>query len=414
MKTGNVLLTAMAITLYGSSIQLYGSFVMSPYLQGVTRSSVYVLIESTVQDTVVVLYGTGAAPSAMAAKSTMIVPTTGSTYVHKVWITGLNPNTLYHYRAVQNADTSVEAAFRTAPEPGTPFRFAWFADCRSGTAVHDSIATRIAEAAPVVSLYGGDLASSPRYTAWKSEFFRAPQLGLISRVPFYNAAGNHEGWAANTMAFTQPTDSSSAPLGYFSADYGDMHVLVLNTEISFSKGSPQYAFAAKDLASTARAWRVVIAHRPAYCAGGHGENADLKAMTTAIFEPHAVAMVICGHSHFYQHNLVNGIHHMVLGSAGAPLYDTDSASYTVHSAKDYSYGIVDVSPGVFRMMVYNAHGALLDSVVLKKRAGEKTGELKTPRGSRFHPNYPKPFDPATTIPSDRQGTAHREKRLSGI
>jgi hypothetical protein len=411
MRTTKVLLTAMAITFSGPSVPLYGSFVMSPYLQGVTRSSIYVLVESTVQDTVVVLYGTGAAPAGMAAKSAMIVPTTGSTYVHKVWITGLHPSTLYHYRAVQDADTSLEATFRTAPEPGTPFRFAWFADCRSGAAVHDSIVKRIAEAAPVVSLYGGDLASSPRYTAWKSEFFRTPQLALIARVPFYNAVGNHEGWTANTMAFTQPTDSSYSALGYFSADYGDMHVLVINTEISFSRGSPQFAFAARDLASTAKAWRIVIAHRPAYGAGGHGENAELKAMTTAIFEPNAVDMVIGGHSHFYQHNFVNGIHHMVLGSAGAPLYDPDSATYTIHSAKDYSYGIVDVSPGVFHMMVYNAHGAILDSVVLMKPAGVKTGELETPHTA--HPEHAKPLDPATTASSSRPGTASPEMRRSG-
>lgn len=389
----------LAVASSGWGSQLSGSFLVTPYLQGVTRVSIYVLVESNVPDTLAVLYGTSSAYG-RTARTESIRMTTGSTYVHRVRLSGLNPNTVYHYRAAQNADTSSDALFRTAPEPGTPFRFAWFADCRSGTAIHDSIARRVNDAHPLVSLYGGDLASSQSYSAWKNEFFRPDQLALISHVPFYNAPGNHEGWATNTIAFTQTPDTASSAGGYFSIDYGDMHVLVLNTQIPYSQGSPQYVFASKDLSSSTSTWKIVIAHKPAYCAGGHGEDADLKVMTKDLFEPLLVDMVIGGHSHFYQHNLVNGIPHMVLGSAGAPLYDPDSASYTVKSAKDYSYGIVDVLPGLFRMIVYNAGGIPLDSVVLRKVTGVKTGGLMVPGDLYLYPNYPNPFNPVTTIAYD--------------
>ena len=405
MTAVRIFALALAIVLSCPGFRLYGSFPMPPYLQAVTRGGICVLVEATATDTLAVVYGRTASYG-NTARTHMILMTTGSTYVHRVWISGLAPNTLYHYRAIQNADTSDDATFRTAPDPGTPFRFAWFADSRTGTAVHEAIARRIAEASPVVSLYGGDIASSPSYAAWKNEFFRPDQLALIARVPFYNAPGNHEGWATNTMAFTQTPDTASQALGYFSVDYGDMHVLVLNTEVSFSQGSPQYAFAGNDLSSTTKQWKIVIAHKPAYCAGGHGENTDLKLMTQAIFELRSVDMVIGGHSHFYQHNLVKGIHHMVLGSAGAPLYDTDSASYTLKSARDYSYGIVDVTPGTFRMMVYNAGGAVLDSIILRKPPAAKTGDLVLPREFRLYPNYPNPFNPTTTIRYDVPRSAY--------
>ena len=119
-------------------------------------------------------------------------------------------------------------------------------------------------------------------------------------------------------------------------------------------------------------WKVVINHRPAYCAGGHGEDKKMITMSEKIFEPNHVDVVMNGHSHFFQHNLVHGIHHMVLGSAGAPLYILGTAPYVVKSAHDYSYGIVDVTPTSFFMMVYNDKGLLLDTLNLKKDGKAKS------------------------------------------
>jgi predicted phosphodiesterase len=322
-------------------------------------------VESSSKDPVTVVYGANTRYGS-SAKSETIEPTTASTFVHNVRITGLRSNTVYHYRAIQDSDTSSDAAFRTAVDPGTNFRFAWFADNRTGTAVHDTIAKRIAEANPVVALYGGDLAATSAYAKWKDDFFRPNQLALISRIPFFNATGNHEGWKTNTIAFTQTIDSASSTVGYFSTDYGDMHVLVLNTEIPYSQGTPQYLFAEHDLAGTTKKWKIVIAHKHPYCAGGHGEDDDLKVMVKNIFEPRKIDLMISGHSHFYQHNVVNGIPYLILGSAGAPLYTPETASYTVKTAKEYNYGIADVSPRTFRLLVYNHQGAVLDSVILSK------------------------------------------------
>jgi hypothetical protein len=56
----------------------------------------------------------------------------------------------------------------------------------------------------------------------------------------------------------------------------------------------------------------------------------------------------------------------VLGSVGAPLYNPGSAPYTVKSAKEYNYGIFDVSPNKLIMRVYNEKKVLLDSLTLTK------------------------------------------------
>jgi predicted phosphodiesterase len=350
---------------FGSAFGQSRSLVMQPYLQAVTTTSIYVLVESASTDTLTVEYG-ATTGYGLRARTESIEETTEHTFVHNVKLGGLSPNSVYHYRAILADTASQDAMFRTAPSPGTGFRFAWMADCRSGVDIHDTISERIAAANPVMSLYGGDISPNSSYSSFKAQFFRPNECALIAHVPFFNTPGNHEKWSPNTRAFTQAPASSSGTQEYYSFDYGDMHVLVLNNEVDYSEGSPQYLYAQSDLSSTSKPWKIVIYHRPAYCAGGHGEDGKMITMSEKVFEPNHVDVVMNGHSHFFQHNLVHGIHHMVLGSAGAPLYDLGSAPYVVNAARDYSYAIIDVTPTSFTMMVYNDKGMPLDTLLLKK------------------------------------------------
>ncbi len=349
----------------GLTLRAQPTMLMSPYLQAVTKTSIEVLVESRTQDPVTIRYGKGEIFTDSTWTS-RIDQTDLPSYVHTVKLEKLLPNTVYRYQARQGHELSRPGSFRTAPEAGTPFRFAWMADCRVGIGVHDTIAERIAAAEPVVLLLGGDLASTGSYDAYKKEFFRPAELSLIANVPFFNTVGNHEGWTTNTRAFTRGLPANSGTEEYYSFDYSDLHVVVLNTQLPYGPGSAQYDFVARDLASAASPWKIVIAHKHAYCGGGHGEDSGLKEMTTNLFEPNHVAMVLSGHSHFFEHNIVNGIHHLIIGSAGAPLYNPESEWYTVSMAKSYNYAVGDVSPSQLRLMVYDERGAVLDSVVLRR------------------------------------------------
>lgn len=366
-----------------------GRLLPMPYLQAVTTDSIYVLVERDSKNPVTVEYGMDTSYGNTAVTESVEATTSEpATYVHNVKLTGLKPDTLYHYRVRQDGHSgaqqggySPDHTFTTAAEPGASFRFAWAADFRTGTSIHDAIAKRIKAANPRFLLYGGDLCLDGSYAAFKNEFFRPAEMALISEAPFFNATGNHEGWLQNTRAFTQapapnpdlrvPVSgtpaSNSGDRGYYSFDYGDVHILVLNNQIPYTIGSPQYNFAKSDLESAKKTWKIVVAHRHAYAAGGHGEDEGMKAMAAGIFEPNKVDMVIAGHSHFYQHNLVRGIHYLVIGSVGAPLYDPGAASYTLKSVKDYNYAVVDVTPTTLHMAVYNDRGMELDSIYLAKQ-----------------------------------------------
>jgi hypothetical protein len=342
------------------------AIIMKPYLQALTPTSVYVLAESDTRDPITVEYGTTAGCNLSAATESVALTTASPvTYVHRIPLRDLAPETAYFYRVGEGGAFTELSRFRTGALPGTSFRFAWMADDRDGPQILDSVIVHMAAVSPLFALYGGDLCPRSNYEDWKSGFFRAPQSEFGGTVPWVNTPGNHEKWAANTQAFTSgPVGSQSRD--FFSFECGDLHVCVLNSEIPLGAGTAQYAFADADLHGTNRRWKIVMIHKPAYCAGGHGEDSTLIAMTTAVFETAGVDVVLSGHSHFYQHNYVHGIHHMVIGSAGAPLYDTARAWYTLKTLKQYNWAVADVAPSSLRLLVLNEHGAPLDTLQLTK------------------------------------------------
>ncbi len=85
-------------------------------------------------------------------------------------------------------------------------------------------------------------------------------------------------------------------------------------------------------------------------------------------EPAGVDLVLGGHSHFYQHNLVNGIHHMVIGSFGAPLYTPGSGPHTVYTEATTCYGIIDTTSDVLVLRTYRGNGSALETIVIPEPA----------------------------------------------
>jgi VCBS repeat-containing protein len=337
--------------------------IKEPWLQAVATGGVYVLLEADSQLAAVVDYGLTSDYGKQAITESTEYTDLGK-YVHNIELTGLQSNTQYHYRVTQGATITADQMFWTSPEAATDFRFAFLADCRTNTTIHAQVASLVDTFDPRMAVWGGDLVEAATWGSWDEQFFLPEQEALNAQVPFFNATGNHEGWNALTRAYTQGPTASGETNGYYSFDYGDAHFLILNNEVSYSQGSPQWDFAASDLSSTTQPWKFVVYHKPAYAAGGHGEDADMKAMSTSIFEPYGVDMTLTGHDHFYQHNLVNGIHHMVIGSTGAPLYDPGTASYTVYTEKTYCFGIFDMTPTTLNLNVYDEVGVLIENINL--------------------------------------------------
>lgn len=348
-----------------------------PYLQAATMTGICVMVECDSGVPLTVQYGLTTGYGSTAQTTTSLVTTAG-TYVHRLQVTGLEPDTLYHYRVVSSNTNTPDGTFHTLGTPGTDFRFAWMADCRApGVTIHDQVSARIASAVPLLSLYGGDLcdtSSQGLYSAYTNEFFRANERALDAQVPFYNTVGNHETWGQNTKAFAEAPASASGTQDYYSFDVGDLHVLVLNYILTgtggagYAPGSPQYNFASNDLVNCTSPWKVVTCHEPAYVFGGnHTPSTNIRSLATNIFEKAGVDVMLSGHTHFFEHILTNRVHYFIVGSAGAELKGVGGPDPSlIAAASNYCYAVADVTYTSLTMVVYTETGAVLDTLTLTK------------------------------------------------
>lgn len=346
---------------------LNAGFIMKPYIQAVTVGSAYVLVESDSKSNITINYTDGKQQN-RTAFTEYYVETDNSpkSYVHRIKLENLKPETKYTYFALQGNDTSSKSVFTTFPDKIKNFRFGVKGDNRSNPKIHSKTTDLLSEKSPLLLIYTGDICYDSKYKTWKDEFFTDSELRLISEVPFYNAVGNHEGWKQNTKAFTQSPSTEKENRDYYSFDVGDVHFLIISSESSLSKNSSQYKFIEKDLKNTKKKWKVVAFHISAYVAGGHGENKLMKRITSELLKPNGVDIVFSGHSHFYQHNFVNGIHHVTAAGGGAPLYTPKSFKYTIKSVKKHHYLIADVSESKISIKVYDLENKLIEEFDVKK------------------------------------------------
>ena len=130
-----------------------GGIINRPYLQAVTQNSIYVLVECTTSDTATADYGLSNSYG-YNARTEVISPTTASptTYVHKIKLAGLTPDTVYHYRASHSGSVSSDSWFRTAKPRTRDFRFAWMADSRTNSSIFDLVANLVYGKQPAFAL----------------------------------------------------------------------------------------------------------------------------------------------------------------------------------------------------------------------------------------------------------------------
>lgn len=114
--------------------------------------------------------------------------------------------------------------------------------------------------------------------------------------------------------FSLPTggEAGGVPSGteqYYSFDYGNVHVVSLDSQLSNRDPAQRAAmrdWLVEDLGANRRDWTVVVFHHPSYSKGmNHDsdvEQAEIDMRTTfgPVFERHGVDVVFSGHSHSYE------------------------------------------------------------------------------------------------------------------
>lgn len=323
------------------------------------------------------------------------------TQLHRVALTGLQPDTTYFYRISNDGKDQLPAetlSFRTAPAAGStaPFRFLAFGDYGTNSSTQRRLRDQMLLDSYQFILTTGDNAyDHGRYQDFSANVF-AVYRDLFGRAGLYPTIGNHEYETDNGAPYLDIFDLPQMALRasdnerYYSFDYGNAHFVSLDSNAPLdgtdsATGDDMFDWLRNDLSRTTRRWKVVAFHHPAYSmARTGGSVASVQAKLVPIFEQYGVDLVLNGHDHFYSRSLPllggqvtttaqGGIVYVVTGSGDA---NTARCRGSAWVAVQYCatgaglYSRVSISGNRITVEAVDETGAIVDSVAWTKAQPE--------------------------------------------
>lgn len=144
------------------------------------------------------------------------------------------------------------------------------------------------------------------------------------------APGNHEYYTPGAAGYYAYFGwrAGDPDKGYYSYDVGDWHVVVINSNIDVSTGSPQEQWLRADLAAHPAVCTIAYWHHPLFSSGDHGSHSTMRPIWQALYDADA-DVVISGHDHIYerfapqtptgQADMIRGIREFIVGTGGRSL-----------------------------------------------------------------------------------------------
>lgn len=146
--------------------------------------------------------------------------------------------------------------------------------------------------------------------------FFTPYASILKHTPVWPVYGNHD--ARRRVFFNIFSFPTRAELGgfpsatekYYSFDYANVHVVVLDSQSSrIQKNSRMLRWLKKDLALTKLPWLIAVFHHPPYSKGTHNSDnpadsfnrmQNIRRYVLPVLEKAGVDVVLSGHSHMYE------------------------------------------------------------------------------------------------------------------
>lgn len=245
----------------------------------------------------------------------------------KVTYTGLDAGTTYYYDVTGASEG--QGQFKTPPSGQASFQFVAFGDTRTRHDVHKKVVEAVIKAAPDFVLHTGDLVADGEDASQWPVFFSI-EKNLLNKTVFCPVPGNHE--RGSRLYY----DAFDQRVPYYSFDWGSAHFSMLNNDLAnvSPNSAVREAFWAEqmrwleaDLAAAQKAdLRFIAMHSPPMTAvkRRQREITPEEAQVMALCEKYKIHVVFAGHDHNYQHHFKNGVHYVVTGGGGAPLYPVDA------------------------------------------------------------------------------------------
>ena len=299
---------------------------------------------------------------------------------HVMLIGPLSPGTTYEYQVGDGVVTSGLATVTTAALSGTTFSFAAIGDFGGNSPGELQNAQRInADTTQFIQTVGDNIYPDGRdpdfvnfYSDYDNRLFKQFKAAFLHET-FITANGEKEYFGDGTFwgDFSLPNNEE-----WFSYDWGDAHILVMDTERPYSPGSPQYNFAQSDLAAhQSSKWRIVVFQNPPYSSTTtNSSSVPVQQNVVPLLQQENVQLVLSGNSHNYERSfpLINGqpaqggITYIVTG-AGGNSFNKFAIAEPSWSAfrEDTSYQYVRVTVSATSLLlqaVKASDGSVLDTV----------------------------------------------------
>jgi hypothetical protein len=312
-------------------------------------------------------------------------------------LTGLAPGTTYYYDVGGDGARSETKSFTTAERDTQSFSFLYIGDIQVTERAESDFAAwgklmRDAYAAHpglAFALQGGDIVESGIDTAqWGA--FLDNATPVFSKIPFMPTNGNHE---SNFLSgkpelyldtFALPRNG---PAGFeeefYSFDYGNAHILVLNSWVFSGEQKLNEedlaaidAWVAHDLSASDAVWKIALTHVPLYAVHGDLTADAARAHWVPLFERYGVTLAFVGHQHVYSRlrPLTGGVPDFddgvtqIMGNSGQKFYssaDETLAERTIYNVPTYQ--VVRADGDRLTVQTFDGAGLELDFVELSPR-----------------------------------------------
>ncbi|OHB53859.1 MAG: hypothetical protein A2Y10_00310 [Planctomycetes bacterium GWF2_41_51] len=308
-----------AITVTGDAA---GLFLSQPFLQNPDKTAMTISWETdrpvnpTVDWGLTTSYGNNTKGLCITAGYNGSTPI----YICKVRISGLSPDTTYHFRARNGSTLSTDRTFTTAPNEDKPFTFAVWGDSQMvarrliGDTPHPEIPTAMftdMAAMTDMAVSVGDVVDNSGYYIYTNAF-RPYVCDILGRQkPVSIAFGNHDEPATSLIhKIVQNSGMRS-----FSFNYGNAHFTCIIYS-DYVNGSLPLSWIQQDLSSdeTQNAtWRFLFIHVPPYCERWFDGDIQMQTYLVPLMNQYNVQMCFSGHTHEYERGMLNGTFYVISG-----------------------------------------------------------------------------------------------------
>ncbi|HUS67544.1 MAG TPA: metallophosphoesterase [Kofleriaceae bacterium] len=271
------------------------------------------------------------------------------------------------YRVHSAAGDSAEHAFHAGAAGATHFRFAVFGDTRTGHSVHRQLMEALDKEDIDFLVHTGDMVErGGRKEEWM-RFFQI-EREVLADMPIVPAIGNHDVSARRYFERYFLQDRWSDDRHFYTFDWGNLRIVVLDSGIECRSGCEQFAFAERALREGARRGQLMamMLHYPAYSSGRHGPSLNVQKPVSDLARRYGVELVITGHDHHYERTKpIEGTTYIVSGSAGAPVRPVSPRWFTAEARTEPHYILIDVDEKRLIMRAVNLQGDTFDTHVME-------------------------------------------------